>query len=132
MNYTKRVRFNLWFCRILDYIFLFAPLCVYFFIAILDDNVANMRKFALTGITALACIIVIINLFLQKKKTSFRWLIILGLYICISDYLMPLIITLAIVSLVDDFIMTPLINHFRMELVASKTYDKRKEYEEKR
>lgn len=131
MKYTKRVRFSLWVCRILDFLLLFTPLVVYFFIAILDNNVGNMRKFALTGFTALAMILVIINIFIQKKKASPRWLIILGLYICIKEFLMPLIITLAVVSLIDDFILTPLINHFRMELVASKTYDKRQQAEER-
>ena len=131
MKYTKRVRLCLWICCILDFLILFTPLVVYLFIALLNGNVGNMRKFALTGFTALACIIVIINIFIQKKKSSPRWLIILGLYICIREYLMPLIITLAVVSIIDDFILTPLIHHFRTELVASKTYDKRQEFEEK-
>lgn len=130
MNYTKRIRISLWICRILDFAILTTPLVVYIVLALLNGNVGNMRKFALTGFTALACILVIINIFLQKKKTSPRWLIILGLYICIKELLMPLIITLAVVSLIDDFILGPAINHFRMELIASKTYDKRQKFEE--
>ena len=131
MTYTKKTRIILWILRVLDFVILFAPLVVYFAIALANGNVSNMRKFALTGFTALACVIVLINVFIQKKKTSPRWLIILGLYICIKEFLMPLIITLAVVSILDDFVFSPLINHYKGQLVASKTYDKRLEFEER-
>lgn len=129
MTYTKRTRILLWIFRIIDFLILVAPFIVYLVIALSNENAGNMKKFALTGFTALALILVIINIFLQKKKTSPRWLMILGLYICIKELLMPLIITLAVVSVLDDFVLTPLINHFRMELIASKTYDKRQKYD---
>lgn len=129
MTYTKRTRILLWICRIIDFLILVAPFIVYLVIALSNENAGNMKKFALTGFTAFALILVIINIFLQKKKTSPRWLMILGLYICIKELLMPLIITLAVVSVMDDFVLKPLINHFRMELIASKTYDKRQKYD---
>lgn len=43
-----------------------------------------------------------------------------------KEYLLPLIIILAVTSIMDDFLFTPLIQHYKAQLEASKVYDARK------
>lgn len=128
-EYTKICRIKLWLYRILDWICLFAPLVIYFFFGIASKGAVAAQKVALVGCVSIALILTLINVIAQKRLRCPIWIVLIGLFIAMKEYLLPLIIILAVTSVMDDLLFTPLITHYKMKLEASKVYDDRKEEE---
>lgn len=124
-KFTKGLRAKLWTCRIIDWLILLTPIIVYVILAFVNGEVGNTKKIILTGLVAIALIITIFNWFALKHKTSPIWIVIIGLYIAMKNVLLPLVLMVGIGSLLDDFLFKPLINHYKIQLEASKVYDKR-------
>lgn len=124
-KYTKECRAKLWILRILDWICLFLPLLIYICVALSSNGVLAIQKVAVVGSVVVAGILTAINIMSQKKIRCSVWIIVLGLYMAIKEYLLPLIIILAITSILDDLVFTPLINKYYTKTVASETIDER-------
>lgn len=123
-EFTKMTRIKLWIFRILDWIVLCLPIVIYLIIAMTGDGLA-IQKVGLASCVVIAIILVLINIIAQKRLRCPIWIILIGLYIAMKEYLLPLIIILAIVSIMDDLLFTPLIQHYKAQLEASKVYDQR-------
>lgn len=121
---TKESRFKLWFFRILDWICLALPLIIYIIIALAGDGLVA-QKVAVVSTAMVAIILTAINIISQKRLRCPIWILLIGLYIALSEYLMPLIIILAVTSVVDDLVFTPLISYYRSQLISNKTIDSR-------
>lgn len=130
-NFTKVCRAKLWLFRILDWLCLCTPLIVYIIIALCNDGIKVGYKLAVVSTLFIAIILTIVNIISQKRLRCPIWIIIIGLFIAIRDYLMPLIIILAIVSILDDLVFTPLIHYYYTKTVASKTIDQREAAEQR-
>lgn len=126
-NYTKNMRFKYWTCQILSWFLLLIPLFVYVCIALGSDGVTNAGKVSVVGSVMVAAIFTVFNLLLQKKIRCTIWIILLGLYVAMSKFLLPLIIILAIATILDDLIFSPLASHYKMKLKASIVMDERSE-----
>lgn len=126
-SFTKLCRRKLWLFRILDWLCLGAPLIIYFIIALCDNGIALGYKVTMTATLIIALILTIFNVIAQKRLRCPIWIILIGLYIAMRDYLLPLIIILAIVAILDDFFFTPIIHYYYTKTVASKTMDQREE-----
>ena len=129
-TFTKNCRIKLWLYRILDWICLFAPVLVYICIALFSGGVAVLGKVSIVATVIIALVLTVINIIAQKRLRCPIWIILIGLYIAIQQYLMPLIIILAVTSVMDDLLFTPLIHYYYTKLVASKTIDERTEAEQ--
>ena len=129
-TFTKNCRIKLWLYRILDWICLFAPVLVYICIALFSGGVAVLGKVSIVATVIIALVLTVINIIAQKRLRCPIWIILIGLYIAIQQYLMPLIIILAVTSVMDDLLFTPLIHYYYTKLVASKTIDEREEAEQ--
>jgi len=123
-KYTKEARFKLWFFRILDWICLGLPIIIYVIIALAGDGLVA-QKVAVVATTMVAIILTVFNIISQKKLRCPIWIILIGLFIAIKRYLLPLIIILAITSVLDDLVFTPLISYYRTKLIANKAMDER-------
>ena len=53
------------------------------------------------------------------------WILLIGLYVAIKEYLLPLVIILAVTSVLDDLVFSPLINHYSVRAKSSKLIDDR-------
>lgn len=124
-EFTKSCRRKLWFFRLLDWICLAAPLIVYVIIALFNDGIKVTYKVAVISTLMIALVLTVFNIIAQKRLRCPIWIVIIGLYIAIRDYLMPLIIILACTSILDDLVFTPLIQYYYTKTVASKTIDQR-------
>lgn len=124
-KYTKECRFKLWFFRILDWICLVAPLIIYIIIALSSGEAVVIQKVAVVSTTMVAIILTAFNVLSQKKLRCPIWIILIGLFVAIRDYLMPLIIILAITSILDDLVFTPLIGYYKTKLISNKAMDER-------
>lgn len=130
-QFTKNCRNKLWLFRILDWICLAAPLIVYVIIALCNDGIRVGYKVAVVSTAMIAIILTIFNVIAQKKLRCPIWIMLIGLYVAIRDYLLPLVIILAVTSILDDLVFTPLIHYYYTKTVASKTIDQREAAEAK-
>ena len=127
--FTKSCRKKLWFFRILDWLCLSLPLLIYLVIALENDGIKVSQKVAVVGTLIIAIILTILNVIGQKRLRCPIWIILIGLFIAIRDKLLPLVIILAIVSVLDDLVFTPIISYYHTKTIASKTIDQRLEAE---
>lgn len=128
--YTQKTRVLYWFLWVLRIVLLLAPAIIYVILAMYNGEVMVAKKVLLCGLTAVALIITLLNIFMKNHYRSPIWLILIGLYVCIQHFLIPLIIIIAVVSVLDDFVLAPLCKYYKTMLISSKTYDKRKKEEE--
>jgi len=126
-EFTKVCRRKLWLFRILDWICLGAPLIVYVIIALCNDGIGVGYKVTVVATVIIALIFTIFNVIAQKRLRCPIWIILIGVYIAMKNYLLPLIIILAIVAILDDFFFTPIIHYYYTKTIASKTIDQREE-----
>lgn len=129
-KFTKKSRTLLWTWRIIDWICLFLPLIIYLVIGLASNSVTTGAKVSLVAMLFLALILTAINVIAQKHLRCPIWVMLIGLYIAMDRYLMPLIIILAVTSILDDLLFTPLIHYYYTQTVASKTIDKREAAED--
>ena len=129
-QFTKKSRALLWTWRIIDWLCLFAPLLIYLIIGLASNSITTGAKVTLVAMLFLALILTVINVIAQKHLRCPIWILLIGLYIAMDKYLMPLIIILAITSILDDLIFTPIIHYYYTQTVASKTIDKREAAED--
>ena len=78
----------------------------------------------------IALILTVINVVAQKHLRCPIWVLLIGIYVAMEKYLMPLVIILAITSILDDLVFTPIIHYYYTQTVASKTMDKREAAED--
>ena len=124
-KFTKKSRALLWTWRLIDWLCLFAPLIVYLIIGLVNDNVTTGGKVTLVAMLFIALILTVINVVAQKHLRCPIWVLLIGIYVAMEKYLMPLVIILAITSILDDLVFTPIIHYYYTQTVASKTIDKR-------
>ena len=129
-NFTKKSRALLWTWRLIDWLCLFAPLIVYLIIGLVNDNVTTGGKVTLVAMLFIALILTVINVIAQKHLRCPIWILLIGIYVAMEKYLMPLVIILAIASILDDLVFTPIIHYYYTQTVASKTMDKREAAED--
>lgn len=129
-EYTKNCLRKMWLYRVIDWILIIGPIFTYVCIGLADGAIKTWAKAVMLGCVAAAFIVIILNTILQKRLRCPMWLVLIGLVTAIRDYLLPLIIILAVVTILDDLVLTPLIESYRDKYRASKVIDERKEEEE--
>lgn len=125
-KFTKITYAKLWIVRIIDFLVLFAPLIIYCVIDFAQKDSSELSKGILVGSIGIALIITLFNFIAQKHLRSPLWIIFLGLYITM-DHLIPLIIMIAVASILDDFILSPLIRYYKGKTIANKAIDEREQ-----
>lgn len=122
---TKRTYAKLWIVRIIDVIALIGPLAVYLALVLSGKlPVRTNGQFVVIGATAIGLILVIANIVFQKHLRSPIWVVFLGFAYAL-DKLLPLVITIAICSILDEFIFSPLIRYYKTKWVANRAADER-------
>lgn len=120
---TKMSFAKLWGFRIINILLMFAPFLVYTVMAYSGDA-STPRMIGLTASLVIAAIITVLNIILKFKMRCVIWIVFLGIYIAMEN-IIPLILIVAIASILDDFVLTPLIKRAEQEYVSNKTFDKR-------
>lgn len=122
---------RLWLYRILDWAILFLPVFIYIAMALADGGVTKAGKVSVVATVMVALILTIFNIFRQKELRCPIWISIIGLYVAFKEQLLPLIIILAISTTLDELLFKSLIGYYKGKYISSKTYDERKEEEQK-
>lgn len=120
-SYKRRYRFFLLTSLIINIL----PLTIYIIRAITESNLIY-QKISLTMTVFAVLIMTVISIVNKITLRSRLWIILIGLYICLSEILEPLII-IAACQVLDELVIVPLKKHYKDKLLISKEIDKRYE-----
>ena len=121
-NTTKKYRIRMWACKISSWVITFLPLLIFSIWGFVEGT--PHRKLALGGLIVVAAILVAINVIMKLSLRCIPWVILIGIYIALKEITLLLII-MAITTVVDEVVLTPLAKRYREKLVINKEIDKR-------
>lgn len=124
-NFTKRVRRKLWMVRALDWACVTLPVVGYVLFGLFSHDVETVKKLVLISTCIIAGIVSVTNVFMRQRMRCVVWILIIGLYVAVRELLLPLIIIMAVTSVADDVVFSPLIAYYQAKLASSKTIDQR-------
>ncbi len=124
-DFTKRTRRSLWIIRAVDWACVTLPVVGYVLFALFNNDVEAIKKVVLVLVCVLAGIISVTNVFTRQRLRCTVWILIIGLYVSVKEWLLPLIIVMAVTAVLDDLVFSPLINYYQAKLASSKTIDQR-------
>ena len=120
---TKKNKILYWVFNILSFIILFVPIFVYVIKGYIDANLIT-EKVGLTCTIMISIILVVINFILKFHIRSTLWILLLGIYFCI-DNIFTLIVLIAVGTILDEFLISPLKKSFKNKYTINKEIDKR-------
>lgn len=123
-NITKKYTNLYWLFRSISFLVLIVPLIVYGVKGFIEGDVTE--KFTLGMTISIAAILVALNILFKYHIRSTIWIVVLGIYFCI-DNIMPLLLCIAIGTILDEFIFTPLYKSYKNKATINKEIDKRVE-----
>lgn len=98
------------------------PVIVYTGLAFANGEVHQKVTLGIT--LAIAIILVVINLVFKYHIRSSVWILTLGIYFCMKNIL-PLLLMLAIGTILDEFVLTPLHKSYKNKKTINYEIDKR-------
>ena len=119
---TKKYKNNYILCRTLSILMTLIPLIVYTIKGFCEGTPGSKVTLGVCFTTAL--ILTIINVVFKYHMRSTIWILMIGLYVAV-DNIIPLLIILAITTILDEFVLTPLSRHYKSKYTINKEIDKR-------
>ena len=119
---TKKYKNKLNFVRLLSFTLTVIPVILYAILGFYNGSIGE--KVSLGICTLLAIMFVIINVMFKYHIRSTLWIMLIGIYICI-DNIIPLLITMAASTIIDEFVLVPLIKKYKDKYVINKEIDLR-------
>lgn len=123
-NITKKYTNLYWLFRSISFLILVLPLIIYGVKGFIEGDVTE--KFTLGMTISISAILVALNILFKYHIRSTIWIIVLGIYFCIEN-IMPLLLCIAIGTILDEFIFTPLYKSYKNKATINKEIDKRVE-----
>ena len=121
-NVTKKYKKNRDIFRLLSLILTILPLLVYIIMAFINGKPAQKVTMGICCFTSL--IFVMINLVFKYHIRSTIWVCLIGIYCCMAN-IVPLLIIMAVTTIIDEFILTPLSKKYNSQYKINKEIDKR-------
>lgn len=119
---TKKYKNKLNLFRSLSFSLTVLPVILYAILGFYNGSIGE--KVSLGICTLLAIMFVIINIMFKYHIRSTLWIMLIGIYICI-DNIIPLLITMATSTVIDEFILVPLIKKYKDKYIINKEIDAR-------
>ena len=119
---TKKYKNKLNFVRLLSFTLTVLPVILYAILGFYNGSIGE--KVSLGICTLLAIMFVIINVMFKYHIRSTLWIMLIGIYICI-DNIIPLLITMAASTIIDEFVLVPLIKKYKDKYIINKEIDLR-------
>lgn len=107
---------------LLSILVLLAPLVYYTAEAFIAGVV--IEKLALGGLATMAIILTLFNTIMKANLRSPIWLLLIGIFLVLKNIL-PLIIFIAVGTILDEFLLTPLARRYRNLYTINNEIDKR-------
>ena len=106
----------------LSILILVSPLAYYTIYGFINGEVTEKLTLGITFVVA--CILLVINVLFKYHIRSTIWVLVLGIYFCI-DNILPLLLMVAIGTILDEFVLTPLYKMYHTKCTINKEIDKR-------
>ena len=119
---TKKYKIKLNICRLLSFTLTVLPVIIYTIKGFMDGSIGE--KVSLGICVILALIFVLINIMFKYHIRSTLWVLLIGIYVCI-DNIIPLLIIMAATTIIDEFVLVPLINKYKNKYIINKEIDLR-------
>lgn len=100
----------------------FVPILVYVIIGFINGEVHEKVTLGISFMVAV--ILLAINLIFKYHIRSILWILVLGIYFCL-DNILPLLLVIAISTILDEFVFSPLHKHYAAKAKINKEIDKR-------
>ena len=117
---TKKYKIKLNICRLLSFTLTVLPVIIYTIMGFMDGTIGE--KVSLGICVVLALIFVLINIMFKYHIRSPLWILLIGIYVCI-DNIIPLLIIMAATTIIDEFVLVPLINKYKNKYIINKEID---------
>lgn len=119
---TKKYKLKLNICKFLSFVMTVLPVLIYTVAGFITGTVSE--KVSIGVCAVLALVFVIINLMFKYHIRSTIWVLLIGIYICI-DNIIPLLIIMASSTIIDEFVLVPLINKYKNKYTINREIDLR-------
>ena len=119
---TNKYKIKLNICRLLSFTLTVLPVIIYTIMGFMDGTIGE--KVSLGICVILALIFVLINIMFKYHIRSTLWVLLIGIYVCI-DNIIPLLIIMAATTIIDEFVLVPLINKYKNKYIINKEIDLR-------
>ena len=119
---TKKYKIKLNICRLLSFTLTVLPVIIYTIMGFIDGTIGE--KVSLGICVILALIFVLINVMFKYHIRSTLWVLLIGIYVCI-DNIIPLLIIMAATTIIDEFVLVPLINKYKNKYIINNEIDLR-------
>lgn len=119
---TKKYKRLALIMGLISILLLICPIGYYTTMAFIAGTV--VEKVSLGALATLAVIMVAINALLKLHLRSPLWIMLVGVYL-VLDYILPLILIIAITTIADELIFTPLRKRFKNKALINGEIDKR-------
>lgn len=119
---TEKYRKGYWVCKTLSWVITFVPVLVYAIMGFIQGT--PHRKLALGGLIVIAAILVVINILMKLSLRCIPWILLLGIYICLKEVTV-LLVVMALTTMADELVLTPLEKMYHQKLIINKEIDKR-------
>lgn len=100
------------------------PILIYVIKAFVDKDVQEVNKYTLGIMCSVALIVTIINIVAKLHLRCIPWILLLGIYLCLKN-ITALLVIMAITTIIDELILTPLHKSFKNKYTINKEIDKR-------
>ena len=120
---TKKNKTLYWIFSILSFIATFVPIMFYIVKGYIEADLTT-EKVGLTCTIMIAIILTAINFLLKYNIRSTLWILLLGIYFCL-DNILVMIIIIAVGTILDEFILTPLKKSYKNKYTINKEIDRR-------
>lgn len=119
---TKKYKNDYILCKALSVLIILIPLIMYTIKGFCEGTPTSKVTLGVCVTTAL--ILTIINIVFKYHMRSTIWILMIGLYVAV-DNIITLLIMLAVTTIIDEFILTPLARHYKAKYTINKEIDNR-------
>lgn len=121
---TKTLKRKMTIFHFISWILTFAPILIWLCVAMYKSN--DITKTTLAISIVVAGLLSMANLLLKYSIRSTIWVLLIGIYVALRN-ITPLLIIIAICTIIDEFIVHPLYKHYKERYHINKEIDKRVE-----
>ena len=119
---TKTCKCKMIITGILSFLCSFGPLIVFTVMGLIEGEGKEKIVLAMTMVGAIMIALIAAMKKIHLRSTTF--ILMIGLWIAL-DRLLPFILTIAICTIIDELILTPLYKRFKEDYHTNKQIDKR-------
>ena len=119
---TKEYKKKVFWLQFFSFLTTILPVLIFVILGFINGSAG--QKFTLGICALIAGILTLINLMFKYKIRSSIWILLIGIYVCV-DNIIPLLIIIAISTIIDEFILEPLVKSYKAKYIINKEIDKR-------